>query len=104
MAKVNIPREIDKNLIEINALLEEELKDIEHKAVVMERHGVKKTLCSTIRNIYEKVEDVEVRDWCIEATVQAKKMAARLVEYRKMLQDLQDVIDSVKSYEPSKKV
>ncbi len=96
MSKVNIPREMVRNLVEIGTVLEEELKQVTGKNVRMEHHGTKKTVCSIIRSIYDNSESEEIKNLCVEATVLSKKMAARLVEYRKMTNELQGLIDSIR--------
>ncbi|HRS21636.1 MAG TPA: hypothetical protein P5510_07705 [Clostridia bacterium] len=96
MSKINIPREMVKNLVEISSLLEEELKDVVGKEVKMEKHGVKRTVCAILRDIYDSSDSEEIKNWCVEATVLSKKMAARLVGYKKTHNELQKILDSIK--------
>ncbi len=85
-----------KNLMEVGSLLEEELKDVVGKEVKMEKHGVKRTVCAILRDIYDSSDSEEIKNWCVEATVLSKKMAARLVRYKKTHNELQKILDSIK--------
>ena len=82
--------------MEVGSLLEEELKDVVGKEVKMEKHGVKRTVCAILRDIYDSSDSEEIKNWCVEATVLSKKMAARLVRYKKTHNELQKILDSIK--------
>lgn len=41
-----------------------------------------RTICETIRDIYYKTNDREIQELCIEATDYAKRMDAKLREYK----------------------
>jgi len=94
VSKINIQKEMVKNLVEISSLLEEELKNIEGKEVKMEKHGVKRTVCAILRDIYDASDSEEIKNWCVEATVLSKKMASKLVKYKKMRNELQKILDN----------
>jgi len=96
VSKINIQKEMVKNLMEVGSLLEEELKDVVGKEVKMEKHGVKRTVCAILRDIYDSSDSEEIKNWCVEATVLSKKMAARLVRYKKTHNELQKILDSIK--------
>ena len=52
-----------------------------------ELHG-RDNLCSTIRDIYRKSTDEEIRLWCRIAMRMSKNMYNALVEYKQMLTEL----------------
>ena len=82
--------------MEVGSLLEEELKNVVGKEVKMEKHGVKRTVCAILRDIYDSSDSEEIKNWCVEATVLSKKMTASLVRYKKTHNELQKILDSIK--------
>lgn len=64
--------------------LEELLKHIVRKEPMEVRKPEKEgTICNTLRQIYYSTKDPEIRLLVLKASIQAKKMAKRLLEYRK---------------------
>lgn len=76
--------EIDLNpAVEEQALLlEEDLAKLPAKQINMNAGASRRTICSILRDIYHKSEDEEIKQWCIDATVKAKKMTRKLVDYK----------------------
>ena len=74
--------DLEKELEEISVLLESELKNSPTIKPNMNGKASWRTICSVLREIYHNTEDEKVKTLCIEATIQAKKMSRKLLEYR----------------------
>jgi len=78
MNEIDLNPEVEEQAL----LLEEDLKNLPDKHVNMNAGASRRTICSVLRDIYHKTEDEEIKKWCVEATVKAKKMTRKLVEYK----------------------
>jgi hypothetical protein len=75
--------ELDPRVEEQAILLEEELKNLpDKKNINMNASSSHRSICSILRDIYHKSEDEEIKNLCIEATIKAKKMTRKLVDYK----------------------
>jgi len=85
MTKVNPAREMERSLKEIGDLLEEELKGVTSYIPKrgMEFKSKKETICNKLREIYSLTEDKQIKELTVEATLMAKKMTKKLLEYKK---------------------
>lgn len=89
MTKIIVTKEEEEDLEYINAILFSELKDYKDSDVGISRHGMewtnskKTTVCSKLREIYVATNDEKIKKLTVEATLLAKKLVKRLIEYRK---------------------
>jgi hypothetical protein len=74
---------LDKKLEEEVVKLNEELKDFPISKINMKAITNRRTFCQILRDIYDKTNDKQIKNWCVEATIQGKKMTRRLLAYRK---------------------
>ena len=96
MSKVNVLRELERELKEVSDILAEELEGIEvpqtEENLKMD-YRKKITICDKLREIYMAAEDnEEIKMYTIQATIMAKKMVKRLIEYRKT-KELLDIVE-----------
>ena len=84
MSKEHDSKVLENELEQETILLEKELKNLKAKHIDMNASADHRTICSVLRDIYHKSEDQEIKEWCLEATIKAKKMVRKLVEYKKM--------------------
>lgn len=83
---MSVEEEMVRNLKELGDFLEREIANTPDIVPVMERDNHKPTICALLRTIYVKGDD-EIKELAIEATVLAKKMTKRLVEYHNERRD-----------------
>ena len=79
--------ETNDNLIKITSILYEELEGVEPRNPVhmVGQQGTKRSTCGFLQRIYNKTDDDEIKLWCLEASIEAKKMITKIVRYRKGL-------------------
>ena len=77
--------ELLKDINYLDIVIEDELKDINQELSKrgMEYQSKKETICNKIREIYMETNDPKIKTISIEAMIMAKKMAKKLLEYRK---------------------